>query len=66
MTSGYKVEYSIDGEEVCLIPQPMITSAQMHALVKHFIEKGYKWWKPSDHRGGYVFSKSNKPSSSAT
>lgn len=55
MSDKFIVEYTDD--EVCIIPQPCIPTQEFMALVKVFGKKGYKWWKPADERGGYVFSK---------
>jgi hypothetical protein len=55
--NGFKVEFSEDRNQVCIIPTPFIPFAEFSALVKIYKKKGYKWWLPADERGGYIFSK---------
>jgi hypothetical protein len=57
INSGYKVEYSADGNQVCIIPNPSIPVNDMIALQKMYGKLGYKWWLPADERQGYIFSK---------
>jgi hypothetical protein len=57
MKKEYKVQYSDDESEVCVIPSPSISTSDLKLLVKHFSKNGYKWWKPADERRGFTFSK---------
>lgn len=52
---GYRVEYSQDDNEVCIIPAPMINIEHFCALTTMYNQKGYKWWLPADDRRGYLF-----------
>ena len=54
---GYRVEYTKNGDEVCIIPEPTIPFDDFRALSEIYIEQGYKYWIPADHRRGYRFSK---------
>lgn len=57
MNSGFKVEYSKDGKQVCIIPMPLITTVDFDLLVNYYIKQGYKNWLPADHRRGFIFEK---------
>jgi hypothetical protein len=57
MNQGYKVEYSEDMNEVCLIPFPSIDLHEFCNLTKQFGLLGYKWWLPADDRRGYLYCK---------
>lgn len=57
MTRGYRVEYSKDEEEVCIIPETGIPTDDYFTLCKLFNENGYKWMVPADERCGYRFVK---------
>jgi hypothetical protein len=60
MNSGFKVEYSDDKNEVCVIPYPLIPVEDFVELVNMFMKLGYKSWLPADERRGYIFSKKRK------
>jgi hypothetical protein len=59
MNDGFKVEYSADGQQVCIIPNRTIPSEDFFMLSEMYVKLGYKWWLPSDVRGGYILSKEN-------
>jgi hypothetical protein len=54
---GYSVEYSKDGEQVCIIPNLTIPTNHFTALINMYIDLGYKRWLPTDGRRGYIFAK---------
>lgn len=54
---SYTVEYTNEGNEVCIIPMPSIPFDDFKALSDLYIEQGYQYWLPADHRRGYRFSK---------
>ncbi len=60
MTTGYSVEYSADGNEICIIPKLTIPFYDFDAIVKAYRKLGYIWWLPADERRGYRFSKCAK------
>lgn len=60
MNSGFKVEYTSDLDEVCIIPWPSIPVEDCVALSKMYQKLGYKWWLPADERRGFIFSKTPK------
>jgi hypothetical protein len=60
MVDTYRIEYSKDGNEVCIIPMGSIPWEDFHALSNLFIKKGFEWWLPADERCGYLFSKVKK------
>lgn len=49
------IEYSEDGNEVCLIPDPVVPLDIMRDLIDLHGSKGFRWWVPSDNRRGYRF-----------
>jgi hypothetical protein len=51
------IEYSEDGNEVCLMPNPSISLTLMTALMRMQQTIGFKYWLPSDERLGYRFAK---------
>lgn len=57
---SYKVEYSSDGNEVCIIPIVGIPTDDMFALIKSFKKQRFNHHIPSDSRCGYTFVKSPK------
>lgn len=60
MNYGYRVEYSDDGDTVCIIPEPSIPSDEFFKLMKFYTSLGYKWWLPADDRRGYILSKKSE------
>ena len=57
---GFEVQYSSDsGEEVCIIPKPSISLGDFSMLLDYFGKQGYKYWIPSDERGGHRLVKGN-------
>lgn len=57
MTTGYNVEYSECGNEVCVIPKLFIPSEEFFKIVKMYNKLGYRYWLQADERRGYLFSK---------
>jgi hypothetical protein len=57
---GYRVEYSEDENEVCIIPMPALPMEDFFELTSMYIRLGYKWWLPADDRRGYLISKEKK------
>lgn len=57
MSNGFTVQYSSDGNEVCIIPDNGIPVKDFVLLTKCFVKLGYKWWLPADERRGYIFAK---------
>lgn len=55
--SGFEVQYSDDGNEVCIIPKPTISSVDFHALIRAFKKQKYKYCIGRDERCGYRFVK---------
>jgi hypothetical protein len=51
------VEYSLDGNEVCIIPNFMMPFDHLIAISRMYADLGYTIWLPSDERRGYIFSK---------
>ena len=60
MKSGYRVEYSDDENQVCVIPDTAIPFEDFIELTKMYRKFGYKWWIPADDRCGYIFTKYKK------
>lgn len=58
--SGYKVEYTDNDDEICIIPWPAIPFEDFNELIKMYIKLGYICWHPSDERRGFIFSKKKK------
>jgi hypothetical protein len=57
MATGYRVEYSDDDNEVCIIPMTGIPTEDYFLLIEMFGANGYKWMVPADERRGYRFVK---------
>ncbi len=57
---GFRIEYSDDEEQVCIIPNRLIPFLHFNAILEAFISLGYVWLLPADQRRGYILSK-NKP-----
>lgn len=57
MKSGYRVEYSKDENQICIIPYPSIPFLDFDAIVNVYIKLGYKRWLPADERNGFIFEK---------
>lgn len=57
MAEGFRVEYSKDRNEVCIIPDSFIPMQDFIDVVKMYGTLGYKYWLPADERCGYIFSK---------
>lgn len=55
------IEYSEDGNEVCLKPDPVMPLDLMADLINLHGEKGFKWWVPADRRCGYRFVRELNP-----
>lgn len=55
--NGYRVEYSADGNQICIIPYFTIPLDDFFALVKMYGDLGYKCWLTADERCGYIFAK---------
>jgi len=55
------IEYSDDGNEVCIIPKRTIRMMDLCSLMDHFYKEGFKWWVPADERCGYTLVKINGP-----
>lgn len=62
MNCGYKVEYSQDRNEICIIPYPSIPCDDFIAFVAMYRELGYKYWLPADERKGFIFAKEKSKS----
>lgn len=60
MNSGYRVEYTSDLDEVCIIPWPSIPIEDSVEISKMYGKLGYKYWLPADERRGFIFSKKPK------
>lgn len=43
MNNGFKVEYSDDDKQICIIPHPFIPFHDFDAIVSAFIKLGYKY-----------------------
>jgi len=57
---GFEVQYSDDGNEVCIIPRPKISTKDFFALIESFRDQGYKSMIPADEKRGYTFVKKVK------
>ena len=55
------IEYSEDGNEVCLIPDPVMPIEPMQDLIDLHGAKGFNWWVPADQRRGYRFVRELNP-----
>lgn len=55
--TGFEVQFSDDGNQVCIIPKPTISTSDFHALIKSLRKQGYKFMIPADERCGYIFVK---------
>jgi len=60
MKNAYLIEYSPDGNEVCIIPQPTMTLTELAELMDNFSKEGFKWWVPADERNGYRLVKEHE------
>lgn len=60
MRRGYKIEFSEDSNQVCIIPNAFIYISDFDRIVNGFLKEGYKYWLPADHRGGFIFAKEIK------
>ncbi len=59
-SQGYRVEYSDDLNEVCIIPHSFISIDHMTAITDMYIKLGYKFWLPADERRGFIYVKDKK------
>lgn len=57
MADAFKVEYSHDMNEVCIIPMPFISCEHFGRILELYSDLGYKYWLPADERCGYILSK---------
>lgn len=60
MINGFKVQYSQDTNQVCIIPNPFIPVNDFVEIIKMFGKLGYKWWLPADERCGFIYAKEVK------
>jgi hypothetical protein len=60
MNSGYRVEYSEDWKQVCIMPDPSIPAVDLLAITDACIKLGYTRWLPADHRGGFLLEKKDE------
>lgn len=60
MSDGFRVEYSEDWNQVCIIPMPTVPAHDFAKIMKLYNTLGYKYWLPSDKRCGYILAKKVK------
>lgn len=57
MNCGFKVEYSFDGNQIHIIPDPEIPLDDFYEVISAFLKLGYSEWLPSYGRKGHILAK---------